>query len=126
VLWHQGESDAGQVRGGAPVERQISGDDYARYMAILVKTSRELAGWDLPWFTAQATYHNPQDPADEEFRAAQKSLWDTKLTLAGPDADALGAEFRKGVHFNAEGLQKHGKLWADKVGAWLEVLLRSK
>jgi Carbohydrate esterase, sialic acid-specific acetylesterase len=124
ILWHQGESDAGQARGGAPADRQISGDDYSRYMKTLVEASRQSAGWQVPWFTAQATYHSERDPADDEFRAAQKSLWESKLTLPGPDTDALGAEFRQGVHFNGRGLQQHGKLWAEKVGAWLDTQLR--
>ncbi|HEY2882313.1 MAG TPA: sialate O-acetylesterase [Pirellulales bacterium] len=123
VLWHQGESDAGQARGGAPVDRQISGDDYVRHMKTLVEASRRSAGWPVPWFTAQATYHSERDKSDDEFRAAQKSLWDSKLTLEGPDTDALGPEFRHGVHFNGRGLQEHGRLWAAKVGAWLTAQL---
>ena len=67
ILWHQGESDAGQSRGGAPADRQISGDDYSRYMKTLVEASRQAAGWQVPWFTAQATYHSESDPADDEF-----------------------------------------------------------
>jgi hypothetical protein len=120
ILWHQGESDAGQSRGGIDASRQISGADYVRYMTILVQSSRKQAGWDVPWFTAQATYHKQDDPADAEFRDAQKSLWDAKLTLAGPDTDALGPEFRQGVHFNGRGLNRHGELWAERVGSWLE------
>lgn len=126
ILWHQGESDAGQARGGYPAERQISGADYARYMTILVSASRKAAGWDVPWFSAQVTYHSESDPADDEFRAAQKGLWASKLTMEGPDTDALRKDFRAGVHFNEKGLQKHGELWAEKVGAWLEVELKKK
>ncbi|HZZ29183.1 MAG TPA: sialate O-acetylesterase [Pirellulales bacterium] len=126
VLWHQGESDAGQRRPDrANADRQISGDDYVRYMAVLVKASRQAAGWDVPWFTAQATYHSEQDTGNTEFRAAQKSLWDSHLTLEGPDTDALGEEFRKGVHFNAQGLPRHGALWAEKVAPWLESQLKT-
>ncbi len=71
ILWHQGESDAGQARGGAPADRQIPGEDYARYMKTLVEASRRAAHWPVPWFTAQATYHSERDPADEEFRTAR-------------------------------------------------------
>ena len=120
VLWHQGESDAGQARSGYPADRQISGDDYARYMKILVLASRQAAAWPVPWFTSQTTYHSESDPADAEFRLAQKSLWDSGLTLPGPDTDALRAEYRDGVHFNPKGLLKHGQLWAEHVNAWLE------
>jgi hypothetical protein len=124
VLWHQGESDAGQARSGYPADRQISGDDYTRYMATLVLASRQAAGWAVPWFTAQTTYHSEDDAADPEFRAAQKSLWEKTLVLEGPDTDALRADYRSGVHFNAKGLQRHGQLWAARVGPWLEAQIR--
>ena len=123
ILWHQGESDAGQARGGYPAFKQISGAQYAEFMEKLIKGSREKAGWEIPWFNALATYHSEKDAQDEEFRAAQKSLWEKGLTHEGPDSDALRSEFRAGVHFNGKGLQVHGKLWAEKVGAYLESVL---
>ncbi len=124
ILWHQGESDAGQAQGSKNADRQISGDDYVRYMTLLINATREKAGTNVPWFTAQATYHSEQDPTNEEFRAAQKTLWDKGISFAGSDTDTLGAEYRNGVHFNAQGLQKHGELWAEKVGDWLEGQLK--
>jgi hypothetical protein len=120
VLWHQGESDAGQARSGYPAERQITGQQYQDFLATVIRSSRKRAGWDIPWFVAQATYHNEKDPADEEFRAAQKALWDSGLALEGPDTDALRKEFRDGVHFNGKGLQAHGRLWAEKVSGYLD------
>lgn len=120
VLWHQGESDAGQARSGYPADRQITGEQYFEFMGALIRAAGEKAGWPAPWVTAQTTYHSEQDASDEEFRAAMKKLWDKGLSLEGPDTDALRAEYRDGVHFNAKGLQKHGRLWAEKVGAWLE------
>jgi hypothetical protein len=120
VLWHQGESDAGQARAGYPADRQITGRQYREFMEILIRTSRRRAGWELPWFVAQATYHSEKDPADEEFRAAQKALWESQLVQEGPDTDTLGQEYRAGVHFNSRGLQAHGRLWADKVGGYVE------
>jgi len=123
ILWHQGESDAGQARGGYPAIKQISGAQYAEFMGKLIKASRERAGWEIPWFTAQATYHSEKDAADEEFRAAQKSLWEKGVAFEGPDTDALGKEYRAGVHFNAKGLQAHGKMWAEKVSGYLDKAL---
>ena len=73
---------------------------------------------------AQATYHSERDPADDEFRAAQAALWKSGIALAGPDTDALQAEYRDGVHFNARGLRQHGELWAGKVNAWLKQAVR--
>jgi hypothetical protein len=124
VLWHQGESDAGQLRGGYPASVQISGDDYRRYLEKVIRASRARAGWEVPWFVAQATYHSEQDPADEEFRGAQRTVWESGIALQGPDTDALRKEYRNGVHFNAKGLQVHGRLWADKVGDWLDKTVR--
>jgi hypothetical protein len=123
VLWHQGESDAGQARSGYPASVQISGDQYRQFMEKLIRASQSCAGREIPWFVAQATYHSEQDPADEEFRRAQRSLWDSKIALEGPDTDAMRKEYRDGVHFNAKGLQAHGRLWAEKVGVWLEKTL---
>jgi hypothetical protein len=120
VLWHQGESDAGQARAGYPADRQITGAQYRAFLEALVTASHRRAGWDVPWFVAQATYHSEADAADEEFRAAQKSLWEGGLARQGPDTDALRKEFRAGVHFNGRGLQAHGRLWAEKVAAGLE------
>ncbi|MCE9555886.1 MAG: sialate O-acetylesterase [Planctomycetes bacterium] len=126
ILWHQGESDAGQARGGYPADRQITGDDYQRYLTTLINASRKRAGWDVPWFVAQVSYHSEKDAADEEFRKAQRAMWKSKDVLEGPDSDSLRAEFRAGVHFNAKGLDAHGKLWADKIGQYLDKQLAVK
>lgn len=115
VLWHQGESDAGQARGGYPPDRQITGKDYRQYMETLIEQSRKVAGWDVPWFVALATYHSEADASDEEFRQAQKSVTDLEKVYLGPDSDTLRVEFRDGVHFNERGLKAHAKLWSDAI-----------
>ena len=116
VIWHQGESDAGQ----RDADRQISGAQYVEFMEKLIRTSRNKAAWPVPWFTAVATYHAEQDAEDTAFRNAMKSLWSKGLSWEGVDTDALRGDLRAGVHFNGKGLQKHGQLWAEKVGAWLD------
>ena len=40
--------------------------------------------------------------------------------LTGDDRDKGG----KGIHFSPKGLAAHGKLWADKVGDWLDGVLK--
>jgi hypothetical protein len=119
VLWHQGESDSHE-----PPDRQITPATYRQYLQCIIESSRTAAGWRVPWFVAQASYHSPQDTGWPELRAAQKSLATDGIALAGPNTDELGPEFRQnngqGVHFNARGLQRHGELWAGLVGAWLE------
>ncbi len=130
LLWHQGESDAGQARAGYPADRQISGADYRKLLEKVIRASRRKAGWDFPWFVAQATYHSATDPADKEFRAAQKALWDFGVALAGPDTDSLTSEYRdhggRGVHFNEQGLAAHGQLWAEKVSAYLDAVFAAE
>ncbi len=112
LLWHQGESDS-----------TLSPKIYRQYLQRIIETSRASAGWRVPWFVAQASYH-PGDTGLPELRAAQKSLATDGIALAGPNTDELGPEWRqnngKGIHFNARGLQKHGELWAQMVGDWLE------
>jgi hypothetical protein len=120
ILWHQGESDAGQARSGYPAEWQISGKEYTAYLETIIRASRRRAGWEAPWFVAKATYHSEADPSDAEFRAAQQAVCDDGVALAGPDTDVLGKRYRAGVHFNGEGLREHGRLWAESVGAWVE------
>jgi hypothetical protein len=119
VLWHQGESDANQ----ALADRTLSGDRYYAFMKRLIDSSRHEAGWDFPWFVAQASYHTPDDPGSPDIRKAQASLWQDYVALEGPDTDALIDDNRdqagKGVHFSEHGLQAHGKVWAEKVGNWL-------
>lgn len=126
VLWHQGESDVGQARGGAPADRQISPEDYTRYMTVLVHAAKKAAGWEAPWFSAEVTYHNEPAPADEAFRKAQRALWAQKVTIEGPDTDKLRVPYRDGIHFNGLGLRKHGEVWAAKVTPWLKAQLKNR
>ncbi len=120
-LWHQGESDANE-----PPDRQITPLQYKQYLERVIGASRLSAGWRVPWFVAQASYH-PGDTGSAELRAAQKSVVTDGIALAGPNTDELGPEFRekdgKGIHFNAKGLQRHGQLWAEAVSVWLDVRL---
>ena len=115
VLWHQGESDANQADPG----RTLSADDYVRLLTDLIRTSGREWRRDVPWFVAQASYHTPEDPGSPSIRDAQAEVVRRGVAFAGPDTDALTGRFRdlggRGVHFSAEGLEAHGKLWAEKL-----------
>ena len=123
VLWHQGESDAHQKP-----EHEITADQYRNLLERVIRASRRDAGWEMPWFVAQASYHSPEDLSCPPIREAQSSLWKEGVALEGPDTDQLTGENRqdngKGVHFSARGLKAHGELWAEKVGAYLDYLLQ--
>ena len=116
ILWHQGESDANQQL----PDRTLSGENYRRYLELLIRASQKEVGWAVPWFVAQASYHSESDPGSPDIRDAQKALWSSGVALEGPDTDSLRAEYRSGVHFNGAGLRKHGQLWAEKVTPWLD------
>ena len=113
VLWHQGESDVG-----------MAADEYARKMTVLIRETQKATGWDVPWFVAQVSYHNPNSVSFPNPRAGQKKLWDTGVAFEGPDTDTLTGDNRdeggKGIHFSPKGLLAHGKMWADKVGVYLD------
>jgi hypothetical protein len=123
LLWHQGESDANQ----RDPARTLSGNDYHRFMELLIRETRRAVGWEFPWFVAQATYHSADDPGSPEIRGAQAALWQPGLALAGPDSDKLGSDWRdsggKGVHFTGAGLRAHAALWVDQVAPWLDAQL---
>jgi hypothetical protein len=122
LLWHQGESDANQTSG-----HEITAEDYRRMLERIIRESRGRAGWDFPWFVARATYHNPAEAASPEIRDAQASLWKDGIALEGPDTDTLTGDNRqnggKGVHLSVKGLEAHGKMWAEKVGGYLDSIV---
>jgi hypothetical protein len=119
VLWHQGESDWSQKE-----PHTISIEDYRSSLGALIIAARAAAKWDVPWFVAQTSYGTPSNPGSDAFRAAQRSLADNRLTFVGPNTDTLSAEFREkngaGVHFNGAGLKRHGEMWAEIVGQWID------
>jgi hypothetical protein len=123
ILWHQGESDSHQ-----PPEHEISAATYRRMLERVISSTRTAAGWPIPWFVAQATYHVPTDTSTPAIREAQQSLWQQGIALQGPDTDTLGPAYRQnsgtGTHLNDAGLKLHGQLWAQAVQAWLDTLLR--
>ncbi len=123
LLWHQGESDINQKP-----ESEITPEQYRQMLEHIIRESRARAGWDIPWFVAQVSYHNPGFTGSQVFRDAQASLVKDSVALLGPNTDTLTGDNRqnngKGVHFSAKGLEAHGKMWAETVGAYLDTVLR--
>lgn len=117
VLWHQGEADV-----------KMPGEEYEARLANLIRASTASAGWQYPWFVAQASYQDPGQVSFPDIRAAQEELWDTGIALEGPDTDTLTGEHRdhegRGIHLSRKGLGAHGKMWADKVSVYLDQMLQ--
>jgi eukaryotic-like serine/threonine-protein kinase len=116
VLWHQGEADA-----------TMTTDEYARRLTDLIRVNRQTVGWEVPWFVARVSYHSPTEPSFPAIRDAQKKVWDSGIAFPGPDTDALIGDNRdtggKGIHFSGKGLRAHGAAWAEKVSAYLDIVL---
>ncbi len=116
LLWHQGESDV-----------EMPSDEYYAKLKHVIQSSRTQAGWYVPWFVAQASYHNPEQPRFETVRSAQSRLWKDGFALPGPDTDTLTGDSRdlggKGIHLSAKGLQLHGQMWAECVGKYVDGVL---
>ena len=125
VLWHQGESDANQ----RDASRTLPGGLYTKFQEQIILDSRREAGWEVPWFVAQVSYHTPDDASSQDIRAVQQALWKSGAALEGPDSDAMTGDLRdsggKGVHFSGKGLREHGARWAGKVAPWLDQQLAS-
>ena len=124
VLWHQGESDGHQ----ADPTRSLPGELYRQDLELLIRDARQTIGWDAPWFVAQASYHNPAEMSQADIRAAQKAVCDEGLANLGADTDTLTGLLREkkgqGVHLSDQGLHEHARLWAEKVGPWLDQQLQ--
>ncbi len=104
VLWHQGESDS---LAKTPAEKY-----YSRLKTIVQSLNKD-AGYQVPWFVAQASFH-PKSKKTEEAEVAkgQQLLWQRNIVYRGPVTDDLGAEYRyDGVHFNQLGLTTHAQRW---------------
>ena len=109
VLWHQGESDT---------LVNTSADTYCDRIKIIVDTLNQDAGYAIPWFVAQATFHPGSNAGQQEQVAkGQRLLWEKKICHQGPITDdLLGTEYRHdGVHFNQKGLTTHAQRWFDAV-----------
>ncbi len=110
VLWHQGESDS--IAG-------TSSDDYANLLGAAITRSREIAGWELPWGVALASFH-PDAKASTERQAAvvagqKKTISSLPAVFQGAETDSFHTRgfLNGGVHFNEKGLAAHAQGWAD-------------
>jgi len=123
VLWHQGESDSSHVKG---VTRTTE-NEYYNGLKRLIETMRGDAGWNIPWYVAQASVwplpeENPM--GDENIANAQMRIWSDKIAYEGANTDSLGLEYRQPdgsrVHFTPFGLSAHGALWFDLLSAGID------
>jgi hypothetical protein len=112
VLWHQGESD---TLAKTPAET------YCNSLKTIIDSLNKDAGYDLPWFVAQASFHTGSTAAEQaEVAKGQQLLWEKGFAKRGPNTDELGPEYRNDedrVHFNQQGLTAHAARWFDALAA---------
>jgi hypothetical protein len=110
VLWHQGESDS--VAGS-------TAEAYFQRLQTIIESLNQDAGYEIPWFVAQASFYPHTKKAEEnEVARGQQLLWSKGIAHKGPVTDDLGDEYRyDGVHFNEKGLITHGQRWFKALAA---------
>ena len=114
VLWHQGESDA--ISG-------TSSEQYMNDLLTVVESSREDAGYNIPWVIARAAYHT-QSSTENENKVVQGQIAACNgiNIFTGPTTDDLLEGYRSTtdhVHFRKAGLIEHGTRWGKSLDAVL-------
>lgn len=108
VLWHQGESDA--------FANVIASTHESRLNSI-ISQSRLDAGWDVPWYLAEAAFHHSANLSQEEPVTAgqRQAVYGDPLVFLGPSTDQFHQEEKLSdeVHFNSAGLLDHAQQWRD-------------
>lgn len=104
VLWHQGESDSLAKTPAAT---------YRDRLKTIIESLNKDAGYHIPWFVAQASFHTKSaEPEEREVAKGQQLLWQQDIAKRGPNTDELGPEYRSDkVHFNQRGLTAHAERW---------------
>jgi len=104
VLWHQGESDS---------LVKTSSETYCSRLKTIIESLDKEAGYEIPWFVAQASFHpGSKEPEEQEVARGQQLLWERGIARRGPVTDDLGEAYRSdGVHFNQLGLTTHAQRW---------------
>lgn len=110
VLWHQGESDS---------LAKTSAQTYCDRLKTIIESLNKDAGYEIPWFVAQASFHpGSKEPEENEVAKGQQLLWKKGIAREGPNTDDLGKEYRSdGVHFNQLGLTTHAQKWFKSLSA---------
>jgi uncharacterized repeat protein (TIGR02543 family) len=110
VLWHQGESDS---------LANVTANDHAASLLSMIGQTRTDAGWQVPWYVAEASFHPSSTLSQEEpICAGQRgaAYGGTNIFL-GPSTDGFHLEDASGgklidtVHFNAAGMLDHATQW---------------
>jgi len=115
-LWHQGESDA--IANTTPAV-------YQTRLNSVISQSRVDAGWSVPWYISEASFHPYTSLSQEEPVVAgqRRVIEGDALVFPGPVTDDFhligkveNTGWGYGVHFNAAGLADFATQWAAVLG----------
>ena len=115
-LWHQGESDA--IANSSPAV-------YQTRLNSVISQSRVDAGWSVPWYISEASFHPATSLSQEEPVVAgqRRVIEGDVLVFPGPVTDDFHLNGKVettgwgyGVHFNAAGLADFAAQWAAVLG----------
>lgn len=119
ILWHQGEADSVGV----------SAATYQTNLQTIIATSRADAGWNFPWYIAQASYLPSTNFTKQmPVAAGQRALaWASPNVFLGPRTDDFHMESKvsDGVHFNVAGLDDHASQWVQALKPSATPLLKN-
>ncbi len=108
LLWHQGEADS-----AIPT----SANSYQGTIAQVIQDSRTAAGWDFPFYIAEASFLPSSTlTVIEGVMAGQRgAAFNLEGVFLGSDTNGFHLEGRSsdGTHFNTPGLLEHARQWAD-------------
>lgn len=106
ALWHQGETDSINA---------VSAATHSGYLNSIISQSRIDAGWAIPWYIAEVSFHGSSNIAKQEPVAAgqRATVIGDPLTFLGPSTDELHLTGGGTLHFNTDGLTRHGQWWVD-------------
>jgi hypothetical protein len=111
ILWHQGESDSGDG---------VTAQTYANNLTATIDQSRLDAGWSIPWYLSEASYHpNVLLTSEIPVTAGQRLAVHSRAGVyLGPSTDEFHLEdaVRKlvdQIHFDSAGLLDHATQWSE-------------
>jgi hypothetical protein len=106
ALWHQGETDS--ING-------VTAATHSGYLNAMISQSRIEAGWTIPWYLAEVSYHPSSNLSMQEPIAAGQrlSIHGDAQTFFGPGTDELHLTGGGSLHFSAVGTDAHAHGWAD-------------
>lgn len=115
ILWHQGESDAGNTKEG-----------YQAALEALIEASRDEAGWDVPWSVALASCNGAGTSFQQILDAQLAVIEGDDLVFLGPNTDELARIYRglngNSIHFSELGLDLVGSvMWTQSARELLGV-----